>query len=202
MYARINITNITTVMAEETGVCVLRCREGHTHGIVHLWDANYRGVPTRCCMEVSVRGLPPGRHGFHVHASGYSGVAGNDPEELCDHYNPTQQNHGGRGEVGAHAGDLGNLTADSNGAVSEFVCTSRFGLQEVFGRSLVVHAKEDDLGRGGDAESLRTGNSGGRILWGVIARLKRKTPTVVSNGTTGSQSQLRGPLRPFASGSR
>lgn len=172
----------------ETGVCVLRCKAGHTHGIVHLWDANHHGTPTRCCMEVSVQGLSPGRHGFHVHASGYSGAAGDDPGALCSHYNPARQSHGARSGAGAHAGDLGNVTAGAGGAVSEFVCTDRFGLQEVFGRSLIVHSEEDDLGRGGDAESLRTGNSGVRVLWGVIARLEKKAPLTVYNkpGSHGS----------------
>ncbi|KAA3670540.1 uncharacterized protein DEA37_0003065, partial [Paragonimus westermani] len=38
------------------------------------------------------------------------------------------------------------------------------------GLALVIHTRTDDLGRGGDAGSLATGNSGPRLTCGVIGR--------------------------------
>jgi Cu-Zn family superoxide dismutase len=40
------------------------------------------------------------------------------------------------------------------------------------GRSCVIHAKEDDLGKGNDEQSKLTGNSGGRVACGVIGLSK------------------------------
>ena len=33
------------------------------------------------------------------------------------------------------------------------------GDRSVVGRAIVIHSKEDDLGKGGDEESLKTGNA-------------------------------------------
>lgn len=42
------------------------------------------------------------------------------------------------------------------------------GPQSIVGRSVVVHKNEDDFGRGGNAESLSSGNAGQRLACGVV----------------------------------
>ena len=71
-----------------------------------------------------------------------------------------------------HVGDLGNVNADENGKVQQNMEDSWItlsGYHSVVGRGCVVHEKEDDLGRGGDEESKKTGNAGKRIACGVVA---------------------------------
>ena len=68
-------------------------------------------------------------------------------------------------------GDLGNVTADAAGAVVVDLVDSMISLRgphSIIGRSVVIHADEDDLGRGGQSDSLTTGHAGARVGCGVI----------------------------------
>ena len=72
-----------------------------------------------------------------------------------------------------HVGDLGNVNVISDDgtvtAVWEDHLIKIYGQENcVLGRSCVVHEKEDDLGRGGDEESKKTGNAGPRLACGEI----------------------------------
>lgn len=73
-------------------------------------------------------------------------------------------------------GDLGNVEADSNGVasvnLSDALISLQPGVNNIVGRSLVVHADPDDLGQGGHELSKTTGNAGGRLACGVIGTAK------------------------------
>ena len=71
------------------------------------------------------------------------------------HYNPDGVDLGDI-DKGLYAGDLGNIVADENGTAEVSLVLKRvdlFGDRNIIGRAIVVHADEDDLGKGGDAES-------------------------------------------------
>ena len=114
----------------------------------------------------TISGLTEGLHGFHIHEFG-------DISDGCDsaggHYNPHGVDHGDVDN--GHIGDLGNIEANSKG-VAEFKIKSKTiqlqGATSIVGRAVVVHQDEDDLGKGGDEESLKTGNAGDRAGCGVI----------------------------------
>lgn len=124
-------------------------------------------------ITVDVYGFQPGKHGFHIHEKG-SVELGCD--SLCAHYNPYNTKHGGRDDdkEHRHVGDLGNLEVGQDGT-----CKMTFrdnlvkltGEYSVLNRSIIIHEDEDDLGKGGDEESLKTGNSGKRISCGKIELL-------------------------------
>ncbi|TFK40832.1 superoxide dismutase [Crucibulum laeve] len=107
-------------------------------------------------------------HGFHIHQSGdlSSNCASAGP-----HFNPYGKTHGAPTDENRHVGDLGNIKSDENG-VAEFKFTDSLislnGHLSIVGRALVVHAGTDDLGKGGNDESLKTGNAGARAACGVV----------------------------------
>lgn len=117
-------------------------------------------------VKGTISGLEPGEHGFHIHEYG-------DLSQGCEsagaHYNPDNVEHGDL--KNGHVGDLGNITANEEG-IADFTIKAKrvdlIGDRSVVGRAVVVHKEKDDLGQGGDAESLKTGNAGDRLACGVI----------------------------------
>ncbi|KAK6013990.1 copper/zinc superoxide dismutase, partial [Ostertagia ostertagi] len=126
----------------------------------------------QCVIKGEIKGLTPGLHGFHVHQYGDST---NGCTSAGPHFNPFNKTHGGPKDEVRHVGDLGNLEAGSDG-VAHFEIKDHLvkihGENTVVGRSLVVHAGVDDLGKGvgeNKEESMKTGNAGARVACGVIA---------------------------------
>lgn len=121
-------------------------------------------------VTVEASNLPPGLHGFHIHAVGkceppFTSAAG--------HFNPAGRPHP------AHAGDLPNLLVSDNGKASMVVKTARFNLADLFdadGSAFIIHADPDNHanipGRYGtpDDATLATGDAGGRIACAIITR--------------------------------
>ncbi|XP_062305339.1 copper chaperone for superoxide dismutase-like [Osmerus eperlanus] len=121
----------------------------------------------RCLIDGTIDGLEPGPHGLHVHALGDLTL---DCLSCGEHYNPHGRQHGGPQDSERHVGDLGNVLAGLDGRASFRLEDSQLKVWDVIGRSLVVDAGEDDLGRGGHTLSRLTGNSGERLACGIIAR--------------------------------
>ncbi|RWR83411.1 superoxide dismutase Cu-Zn, chloroplastic [Cinnamomum micranthum f. kanehirae] len=118
-------------------------------------------------VKVRVTGLTPGLHGFHLHEYG-------DTTNGCistgAHFNPNKLTHGAPEDNIRHAGDLGNIVANSDGVAEATIVDGQIplsGPNAVIGRALVVHELEDDLGKGGHELSLTTGNAGGRLACGM-----------------------------------
>ncbi len=114
-------------------------------------------------IVADVKNLTPGKHGFHVHEHGDCSAA--DGSSAGGHFNPTNKKHGGPDSPERHVGDFGNLVANENGeAHYERIdnVISLNGPDSIVGKSIIIHAGEDDL------TTQPTGNSGARIACGLI----------------------------------
>ncbi len=134
-------------------------------------------------VEVSVHGLPPGFHGFHVHAVGEC-VA--PFTSAGPHLNPGGTTHPD------HAADQPVLLVNADGAGSATFSTDRYAVADIVGAAVIVHANPDNYANipdryqapgpsaspatsaqpvmvpGPDAATRATGDAGPRIACGVI----------------------------------
>jgi Cu-Zn family superoxide dismutase len=113
----------------------------------------------------TLRGLPPGTHGIHIHTVGrceapFTTAGG--------HWNPTLHQHGFENPLGPHLGDMRNIEVASDGSANVSVSTPGGTLQgtnallDTDGAAVVVHAAADDY------RTDPSGNSGARIACGVV----------------------------------
>lgn len=149
-------------------VAVIAPNENGVDGTVHFTDTGSSLV-----IDYDITGLTDGEHGFHIHEYG---DLTEGCESACAHFNPDGTTHGGLDSEVRHLGDLGNITSKSGRAKGR-LSTPTLSLNPrkrdcVVGRMIIVHADRDDLGLGGDAESLKTGNAGKRLGCGVIGMME------------------------------
>ena len=133
-------------------------------------------------VSVEVDGLPPGFHGFHVHAVGVCEPDSANPANPAmtgDFLSAGGHLGGGEADHGAHAGDLPVLFVDGSGAGSLTTVTdalTREDLTDDDGSAVMVHADRDNYANvperyapGGPDEMTRnTGDAGGRIACGTV----------------------------------
>src|SRR6266576_1731421 len=98
-------------------------------------------------VHAEIAGLTPGMHGFHVHEFGDCSAV--DASSAGAHFNPTNQPHAAPDATARHVGDMGNIEADTSGAAKLDYLDHHMSLanddRSILGRSVVVHAKADDL---------------------------------------------------------
>ena len=114
-----------------------------------------------CVLVVArILGLPKesetGFFGFHIHQG--RNCSGTEFSGTEGHYNPSGLPHP------EHAGDLPPLLGVGGQAFSAFL-TDRFALNDVIGRTVIIHAMPDDF------MTQPAGNAGMKIACGVIGRI-------------------------------
>lgn len=148
-------------------VCVLKSEA--VNGTVHFEQEGNGAVS----VTGELTGLADGLHGFHVHQFGDNT---NGCTSAGPHFNPDGCEHGAPEEPKGqrHVGDLGNVTAAEGVAkidIKDSMITLT-GEHSIIGRTMVIHADQDDLGKGGHELSKTTGNAGARSACGVIGIAK------------------------------
>ena len=131
-------------------------------------------ISNKIKIDLNISGLTPNSlHGFHVHEAG---DLTDKCTSMCAHFNPYGNTHGCPGMSKRHVGDLGNIKTDNKGEAKytfyDDVIKLRGTTCNIIGRGLIIHEGQDDCGKGGNAESLKTGNAGKRIACAVIGYAK------------------------------
>ncbi|GLY78154.1 hypothetical protein Airi01_064210 [Actinoallomurus iriomotensis] len=162
--------------AAESGSAVIKDATGKQVGMLRVATS---GGKTK--ITITAQDLPPGYHGFHIHAKGVCDPRSKDPAtgspffSAGPHFDLDAHSHP------AHSGDLPPLLVNGDGTGSATVKTDRFQSAQLFdrdGSAIVIHAAPDNQANipkryaasGPDAETLKTGDSGARIACGVITK--------------------------------
>ena len=122
-------------------------------GIVNFYRTSNNGL----LISTEVQGLPKsyGFLGFHIHDFGDC----TPPfDQTGTHYNPTKEMHP------HHLGDLPSLF-NSNGYAYLSFYNNMLSIEEIAGRSIIIHSNRDDF------TSQPSGDSGVKIACGIIQPL-------------------------------
>lgn len=135
---------------------------GEDHGSAKLVQ-----TPSGVLIQASLKGVPAGEHGFHIHAVGkceppFTSAGG--------HFNPGGKKHGLMAADGPHAGDMPNIHVPASGELRIDVLNTLVTLEAGKpnsllggdGTALMIHAKHDDH------TSDPAGDAGPRIACAVI----------------------------------
>jgi Cu-Zn family superoxide dismutase len=127
-------------------------------------------------IVADVTGLTPGKHGFHIHEFGDISDSAK-AMSTGGHYDPNGTHHHALVDADRpdamphHAGDMGNLVADTAGKAHLEIVLQGVSLMgpanPLVGRAVIIHATSDDGGQ-------PVGNAGGRVGQGVIGIAKAK----------------------------
>jgi Cu-Zn family superoxide dismutase len=132
----------------------------------NVGEAKLTQTPAGVLIQATFSKLPPGEHGFHIHAVGKC-----EPSFAAagDHFNPANKEHGFLDPQGRHAGDLPNIHVPDDGSLKVDMLAPQVALKDGHhplldkdGAALMIHRKPDDY------QTNPSGEAGDRIACGVI----------------------------------
>jgi superoxide dismutase, Cu-Zn family len=152
------VEDVQTEIALETVSFIMQPKsDSNVKGDVSFTEQN--GTVT---MKAEFSGLSEGEHAVHLHEKADCSAA--DGTSTGGHWNPTNEPHGKWGdETGYHKGDIGNLTADTEGNATVAFSTDQWCLncgdetKNILGKAVIVHQGIDDF------TSQPSGAAGARV---------------------------------------
>jgi Cu-Zn family superoxide dismutase len=117
-------------------------------------------------IAIGVKGLPPGKHGFHLHAVGRCDAP--DFASAGGHFNPGKKAHGPAGAHVSHAGDLPELVVGADGLGQVGFIARGVSLNE--GANSLLAGDGTALVLDHDPDDGRSDGGGARIACGVVTR--------------------------------
>ncbi|HEX2395509.1 MAG TPA: superoxide dismutase family protein [Bacteroidales bacterium] len=162
LFLSASLVTINAQAKVQRAICTLNPTQGSTVSGTVTFALEDEGVR----IVADVQGLTKGKHGIHIHEFG--DCSSPDGSSAGNHFNPHSKNHGAPDAENRHSGDMGNIEVDESGKGRlEYVDKTMTleGNGSVVGKSVIVHANEDDL------KTQPSGNAGGRLACGVIEAL-------------------------------
>ncbi|MFQ6537169.1 MULTISPECIES: superoxide dismutase family protein [Aphanothece] len=133
-----------------------------------LGSLSLRDSPEGLVILPDLQDLPPGEHGFHLHALGDCGPG--DAEEgpvaglsAGGHWDPDGSGHHLGPDGNGHRGDLSRLVVAADGSARLPVRAPRLRVGDLAGKALIVHAGGDTY-----SDTPPLGGGGARIACAVV----------------------------------
>lgn len=155
-----NIFSMLTLSPIPSAYAIIRGGNAYPslNGIVNFYETQWH---VGLMVEVELTNLPntsnnsPRFLGLHIHENG---DCSQNFENTGSHYNPTNAVHP------YHIGDLPSVL-NSNGYAFLAFYDTFLSLDDIVGRSIILHEKRDDF------TTQPSGDSGNKIACGIITRL-------------------------------
>jgi len=118
----------------------------------------------------TLAGLPPGSHGFHLHANASCGTADQDGHKVAGlaaggHFDPAKSGkHLGPMSSDGHKGDMPVLAVAPDGTANAPLVVPHLTVADALGHAIVIHAGGDNYAD----TPAPLGGGGARIACGVV----------------------------------
>lgn len=159
---------VATANAATTSVTINKIDENGVGAAIGSLTLEDTGAGLRITPDLAT--LPPGTHGFHVHANASCGPGEQDGRKVAGlaaggHFDPAKTGkHLGPVSSEGHKGDMPVLTVAADGTAKAPVVVPHLTVADALGHAIVIHAGGDNYAD----TPAPLGGGGARIACGVV----------------------------------